>query len=158
MPEISVIIPVYKAENYLCHCIDSILGQSFVDFELILVDDGSPDGSGAICDEYAKKDDRIRVIHQKNRGVSSARNAGLDAARGNWVTFIDSDDYVKKEFLEHLYECEYDLIIGGYEQSENLEGTTKKVYFASYEIHEMDRENMQALLESNGKQWIYVYW
>ena len=103
---ISVIVPVYKVEQYLHRCIDSILSQSFSDFELILVDDGSPDNCGKICDEYAAKDSRVRVFHKPNGGVSSARNLGLDNARGEWVTFIDSDDYVKIDYLlELLHNC-----------------------------------------------------
>ncbi|MBQ8524633.1 MAG: glycosyltransferase family 2 protein [Clostridia bacterium] len=106
MPKISVIVPVYKVEQYLCRCIDSILGQTFSDFELILVDDGSPDNCGKICDEYAAKDERIHVIHQENGGLSAARNTGIDWAFDNsdseWLAFIDSDDWVHKEYLEAL--------------------------------------------------------
>lgn len=91
-PEISVIVPVYRVEKYLNDCIDSILAQTFADFELILVDDGSPDSCPALCDAAAARDSRIRVIHQKNRGLSGARNAGLDAAEGEWIAFVDSDD------------------------------------------------------------------
>ena len=85
MPAISIIVPVYKAENYLSRCVDSILEQTFSDFELILVDDGSPDHSGKICDEYAQKDKRITVIHQENQGVSIARQRGLDTAKGKYI-------------------------------------------------------------------------
>ena len=106
-PQISVIVPVYKVEAYLHRCVDSILAQTFTDFELILVDDGSPDNSGAICDEYAAKDKRIHVIHQENGGLSAARNAGIDWAFANsdsqWLSFIDSDDWVHPCFLEYLY-------------------------------------------------------
>ena len=103
MPRISVIVPVYKAEKYLQRCIDSILGQTFSDFECILVDDGSPDHSPNICDEYATKNPQIRVIHQANAGVSAARNTGIDAARGEWLCFVDSDDWVDSLYLETLY-------------------------------------------------------
>ena len=106
MPVISVIVPIYKVEPYLRKCIDSVLAQTFTDFELILVDDGSPDNCGAICDEYAAKDDRIRVIHQENRGLSAARNAGIDWAFAHsdsqWLTFIDSDDIVAPDFLAKM--------------------------------------------------------
>lgn len=102
-PKISIIVPIYNVENYLCRCIDSILAQSFADFELILVDDGSPDGSGQICDEYAAKDSRVRVFHKPNGGVSSARNLGLDNACGQWIAFIDPDDYVDIDYLNELY-------------------------------------------------------
>ena len=102
MPTISVIVPVYKVEQYLHQCIDSILAQTFTDFELILIDDGSPDNCGAICDEYAKQDARITVIHQENGGLSAARNAGIDIAKGEYLTFIDSDDWVHPMYLELL--------------------------------------------------------
>lgn len=107
MEKISVIVPVYKVEKFIHRCINSILAQTYTDFELILIDDGSPDDCGAICDEYAEKDDRIVVIHQKNGGLSSARNTGLDWSFHNsdsrWVTFIDSDDMVHPRYLEALY-------------------------------------------------------
>lgn len=103
IPCISVIVPVYNVENYLPRCIDSILLQSFTDFELILVDDGSPDSCGKICDEYALKDNRVRVLHKPNGGVSSARNLGIDNAIGEWTTFIDSDDYIDKNYLSEFY-------------------------------------------------------
>ena len=109
MPQISVIVPVYKVEKYIHRCVDSILGQTFTDFELILVDDGSPDNCGAICDEYAAKDSRIHVIHQANGGLSAARNAGIDWAFANsdseWLTFVDSDDYLYHEYLERMYDA-----------------------------------------------------
>lgn len=103
MDLISIIVPVYKVEKYLSECIDSILAQTYENFELILVDDGSPDNSGKICDEYAQKDKRIKVIHKENAGVSSARNTGLDNANGDYITFIDSDDFVDKRYLDVLY-------------------------------------------------------
>jgi glycosyltransferase involved in cell wall biosynthesis len=102
-PKISVIVPVYKVEQYLHRCVDSILSQSFTDFELILVDDGSPDNCGKICDEYAQKDSRVKVFHKPNGGVSSARNLGLDNAKGEWIAFIDSDDFVDGDYLCELY-------------------------------------------------------
>ena len=107
MPLISVIVPIYKVEPYIRRCIDSILSQTFTDFELILVDDGSPDNCPIICDEYAKKDIRIHVIHQQNGGLSAARNVGIDWAFANsdsrWLSFVDSDDLVHPCFLEFLY-------------------------------------------------------
>lgn len=115
MPKISIIVPVYKAEAYLHRCIDSILAQTFTDWECILVDDGSPDGSGSICDEYAAKDTRIHVIHKKNGGVSSARNAGLAIAIGTWVAFVDADDEITERYLEIDRELEdADVIIKSY--------------------------------------------
>ena len=109
MPTISVIVPVYKVEPYIHRCIDSILAQTYTDFELILVDDGSPDNCGRICDEYAGNDSRIHVIHQENGGLSAARNAGIDWAFANsdsaWLTFIDSDDWVHPEYLQRLHDA-----------------------------------------------------
>ncbi len=113
MPAVSVIVPVYKVEPYLRRCVDSILAQTFTDFELILVDDGSPDNCGAICDEYAEKDSRVKVIHKKNGGVSSARNMGLDAARGEYIYFCDGDDYIEKELLADAVQAMsgYDMVV-----------------------------------------------
>lgn len=101
-PTISVIVPVYNAERWLRRCVDSILAQTFSDFELLLIDDGSKDQSGAICDEYAKFDSRVRVFHKANGGVSSARNLGLDNARGEWIVFADADDWVSESYLRNL--------------------------------------------------------
>lgn len=101
----SVVVPVYNVEKYLRECVDSILSQTFTDFELILVDDGSKDSSGAICDEYAQKDNRVKVIHKENGGLSDARNFGTDAANGEYVVYVDSDDYISgNDFLEKIYE------------------------------------------------------
>ena len=102
-PKISVIVPVYKAERYLSACIDSILAQTFTDFELLLIDDGSPDASGQICDEYAARDRRIVVIHKDNGGLSDARNAGLDICKGEYISFVDSDDWINDKFIQNLY-------------------------------------------------------
>ena len=102
-PLISVIVPVYKVENYVSKCIESILNQTYKEFELILINDGSPDDSGMICDSYACKDKRIRVIHRENRGVSETRREGLELSIGQYVTFIDSDDFIDEDYLETLY-------------------------------------------------------
>lgn len=114
-PKISVIVPVYNVEQYLSRCIDSILAQTFIDFELLLIDDGSKDNSGNICDKYAEKDHRIRVFHKENGGVSSARNIGIDNARGEWIYFSDSDDYVHRDIfyklIEPLHNQKFNLII-----------------------------------------------
>lgn len=98
---ISIIVPVYKAESFLDRCVQSILSQTYSDLEVLLVDDGSPDSSGAMCDAYARQDSRVRVIHKENGGVCSARNAGLDAAQGEYITFVDSDDYID----DCMYQC-----------------------------------------------------
>lgn len=102
MPTISIIVPVYNVEKYVLQCITSIAEQSFSDFECIMIDDGSTDGSGNICDEFAVKDNRFRVIHQENRGLPAARNKGLDLAKGEFVCFIDSDDYISPGYCELL--------------------------------------------------------
>ena len=103
-PEISVIVPIYRVERFLPRCIDSILKQTFRDIEVILVDDGSDDGCPAICDAAAEKDARVRVIHQKNQGLSAARNAGIDEAQGSYIAFADSDDYLEPCMLEIMLE------------------------------------------------------
>lgn len=103
IPQISIIVPVYKVEPYLKKCIDSILNQTFKDFELILVDDGSPDKCGEICEEYAKKDCRVKVIRKKNGGQASAKNMALDIARGKYIGFVDSDDWIEDDMYETLY-------------------------------------------------------
>lgn len=105
MPQISVIVPVFNVEKYIDRCVQSILGQSFSDFELILVDDGSPDSSGTICDTWAAWDSRIRVIHQKNGGLSAARNAGIGIAQGEYLLFVDSDDVIHPDCLNILMTC-----------------------------------------------------
>lgn len=103
MPKISVIVPVYNVEKYIRECVDSILVQTFTDFELILVNDGSRDNSGAICDEYAAKDKRITLIHQENQGQAAARNNAIAIAKGEWIHFVDSDDLIHPQMLEILY-------------------------------------------------------
>lgn len=118
MPAISIICPVYNAEKYIRKCLDSVLVQTFTDFELLLVDDGSPDGSSVICDEYAEKDSRVRVFHKENGGVASARQMGLDNAIGEYTIHVDPDDWVEPNMLEELYakakEVEADMVICDY--------------------------------------------
>ena len=100
---ISVIVPVFNNEKWLSRCLDSILAQHYKNFEVLLIDDGSTDASGAVCDSYARNDSRIHVIHTTNGGVSNARNIGLDRAKGDYISFVDSDDWVEPNFLEELY-------------------------------------------------------
>ena len=122
--EISIVVPVYKVEQYLHRCVDSLLNQSFTAFDLILVDDGSPDQCGQICDQYAEKDKRIHVIHQHNGGLSAARNSGIDWSLSNseskWITFVDSDDWVHPQYLSLLYEsvlaCKTDVSVCAYKE------------------------------------------
>ena len=117
-PKVSLIIPVYNVEKYLRDCLDSIVKQNFTDFEAILIDDGATDTSGAICDEYAKKDDRFIVCHKENGGVSTARNKGLELSRASYVAFIDSDDSLRPDYVKNLYNAitdgDYDLVVCGY--------------------------------------------
>ena len=101
---ISVIVPIYNAEKYLRRCVDSVLAQTFTDYELLLINDGSQDSSGAICDGYVAKDSRVRVFHKENGGASSARNLGLENAKGEWITFVDSDDTLQQNALDLLYQ------------------------------------------------------
>ena len=138
MSQISVIVPVYKVEKYLHRCVDSILAQTFTDFELILVDDGSPDNCGAICDEYAQKDSRVVVIHQENGGLSAARNAGIDwsfeHSDSEWIYFADSDDWIHPKSLEALMDgaektgCS--VVIGGFESTKGEEPIVDETAFA----------------------------
>ena len=102
-PTISVIIPVYNCEKYIETCVDSVLNQTFTDFEIILVDDGSPDDSGKLCDQLSEKNNKIVVLHQKNQGQAAARNNGVKIARGEWLHFVDSDDLIHPQMLEILY-------------------------------------------------------
>lgn len=105
MELISIIIPIYKVEHYLAACMESVLGQSYTNLEIILVDDGSPDNCPALCDEYVQKDKRVKVIHKENGGLSDARNAGLEIATGEYIAFVDSDDVIHKDYVRLLYEA-----------------------------------------------------
>lgn len=139
---------MYKVEQYLSRCINSILAQTFTDFELLLIDDGSPDKSGEICDEYALKDSRIRVFHKENGGVSSARNLGLDNANGEWITFIDSDDWVQDTYLSELHDeiiVDCDIIVGGYQQF----GEEQKVVRYSRHIYDVLDEEYINLINNS---------
>lgn len=125
MIKLSIIMPVYNVKNYIRKCIESVLEQKFIDYELILVDDGSNDGSGVICDEYSKKDKRIIVIHQKNKGLSGARNSGINIAKGEFIGFIDSDDWIHKNMYYDLVNIaikeKSDIVQCGYIKTENEE-------------------------------------
>lgn len=132
-PFISVIVPVYKVEKYLNQCVDSILNQSFTNFELILVDDGSPDNCPQMCDEYSEKDVRVKVIHKENGGLSGARNAGIDFAVGKYTIFCDSDDYYcEKDYFAHLYailkDRDIDMVFCRYNMLKNGNLTADKPF------------------------------
>lgn len=134
MPKISVIVPVYRVEKYLPRCVESILAQTFSDFELWLVDDGSPDRCGALCDAYAVQDSRIRVIHQENGGLSAARNAALERAAGEWIAFVDSDDRIAPEHLQSMYDallaCGGEMAVCNF-LSEDAQGNLTPAYTAA---------------------------
>lgn len=127
-PLVSIIVPIYKVEPYLRRCLNSIVNQTYTNLEIILVDDGSPDGCPQICDEYAAKDNRIVVIHKENGGLSDARNVGLDICKGDYISFIDSDDYVDYDFIKCLIEPtkkdSYDFIIADHLSSNEKKGST----------------------------------
>ena len=148
MPKVSIIVPVYKAEKYLNRCIDSIIAQTFTNWELLLIDDGSPDRSGDICDEYAKKDIRIRVFHKKNGGVSSARNLGLYNVQGEYVTFVDSDDWIDVNTLNVCFsQIEiYDLDILQFSYTRNERKLGNVLDFESHVCTLKDYINEKKLL------------
>ncbi|MGM9594487.1 MAG: glycosyltransferase family 2 protein [Candidatus Onthomonas sp.] len=134
--KISVIVPIYNVEPYLRKCVDSILAQTYQNLEIILVDDGSPDSCGAICDEYAKKDSRVTVIHKSNGGLSDARNAGLDVITGNYVAFVDSDDWIEAQMYEkllgYLKHFNADIALGGVADEWEHDGTITTVKVSDY--------------------------
>lgn len=146
-PFISIITPVYRVEQYLNRCLDSILTQSFKDWECILIDDGSPDDSGKICDEYVARDPRFYVFHKENGGVSSARNVGLNNARGEFVTFIDADDYVGPDYLQRFANHkEYDLIFTGLHRF----GSVDQLWFG-------DCEAVYPTMQSLAEAWMSIF-
>ena len=124
---ISVIVPIYNVEQYLEKCIESIISQTYKNLQIILIDDGSNDKSGKICNKYAEKDKRVVVIHKENAGVSEARNTGLDNAKGEWITFVDADDWIEEEYCQRLYnlviETNSDVALCGYNR---VVGTKKE--------------------------------
>lgn len=147
-PLISIIIPVYKVEDYIHKCIDSVLNQSYENLEIFLVDDGSPDNCGSICDEYAQKDNRIVVIHKKNGGLSDARNVAINIAKGEYITFVDSDDHISPYYIETLLdlviESDCDIAITSLMQFKEGEkiatqssNYNKKIIHANEAINEM---------------------
>lgn len=153
---ISIIIPVYNSETTLKRCLDSVISQSMSDWELLLVDDGSKDKSSDICDDYAAKDKRIKVFHKSNGGVSSARNIGLDYAKGEWIAFIDADDYVKESYLSNLWEHsqkQVDLVIS-YAEIHNGDGINKESYPSKF----VDDTNFDSIFIENDMNWHTSPW
>lgn len=151
MIDVSIIVPVYKVEKYLPQCIESLINQTLRNIEIILIDDGSPDHCGAMCDEYASKDERIKVIHKLNGGVSAARNDGLSAASGEWVLFCDSDDWIETAACEKLYragtENNADIVIG--DMVEVLNGTCKYKYVYREEFVLSNKADIDYLIQGN---------
>ena len=154
-PLISIIVPVYKVEKYLKRCVDSILTQTYQNMEVILVDDGSPDKCGAICDRYRETDNRVVVIHKKNGGLSDARNAAIPLAKGEYISFIDSDDWISSYYVEHLYKavakCDADIGISWFEnvfEGKALQSKTEEP-LSNYECLTAE-ECLKKLLYQNG--------
>lgn len=152
LPKISVIIPVYNVENYLHRCVDSVLNQTFQDFEIILIDDGSKDNSGKICDDYAQKDERIKVIHKKNARVSAARNDGIKMANGKYLSFIDSDDWIEPEMYQEMLnkaeEFKLDFIMCDYKKKSNNyeDKRTQPIREGYYSKDDIKNELFQCLI------------
>ena len=136
MPFLSIIVPAYNVENYIRQCVDSILNQHFTDFELLLVDDGSKDGTGRICDDYAKNDIRVRVIHKQNGGLVSARKAGITEAQGEYVAYVDGDDWVAEEMFERHNIIARALIAIGVSEATAFEDSCKIEHDISSESFE----------------------
>lgn len=143
MSTVSIIVPIYKVEDYIRECIDSILAQTYSDFELILVDDGSPDSCGRICDDYAKRDNRIKVVHKVNGGLTSARNAGLEVAKGEWIMHVDGDDWIEPDMIESLIQAAQatgaDLVFGDFTKYGPYAGYYKLPTWSSDKIKSMSK-------------------
>ncbi|WP_304201653.1 glycosyltransferase family 2 protein [Phocaeicola plebeius] len=143
-PLITIIVPIYKVEQYLKTCLNSIIQQTYTKLEILLIDDGSPDGCGKICDEYAQKDSRIKVIHKNNEGLSAARNEGINIAKGEYITFIDSDDFINKKYINYLYEL--------------IEHYNADISVCSYKKFDTYTENnIVKVSEINSKPTIQIY-
>lgn len=158
-PLISVIVPVYNVEPYLRKCVDSILNQTYRNLEIILVDDGSPDGCPAICDEYAEKDERVKVIHKKNGGLSDARNAGMAVARGEYLSFVDSDDMLPPDAMEILIKTaiseKADIVIGGHNRFEDAPAAPNDLQFSVKRWTPV--EAMADMLRNGCASWARLY-
>ncbi|MGP4106337.1 glycosyltransferase family 2 protein [Virgibacillus sp. L01] len=159
-PKISIIVPIYKVEQYINKCIDSILAQTFTDFELILVNDGSPDICGEICDSYSEADSRIKVIHKGNGGLSDARNAGINVSEGEYIGFVDSDDYIHEKMYETMLNnaltYSSDVVICDFFDVNENESTNKLNLDEKYQLmHLTNLEALEQLYKS--KPGIYVY-
>lgn len=161
-PLVSVIVPVYKVEPYLRKCVDSILGQTYKNIEVILVDDGSPDNCGAICEEYAEMDERVKVIHKPNGGLSDARNAGMRASHGEYLMFVDSDDLLVTDSVEYLYSIlktnDADISVGGRERFDDNERIIDADFSGVKELCVMDSaEAMRHMFRHGCAAWARLY-
>ena len=162
--KISIVIPIYKVEPYLHKCIDSILAQTYTNLEIILVDDGSPDRCPEICDEYAKKDSRINVIHKENGGLSDARNAGLDICSGEYIAFVDSDDWIEpymyEKLLDNMIRFSAEMSIGGVSDDIEENGDYRSVKLSAYgetEFSESNTDAMKRYFLSSWAAWDKLY-
>lgn len=159
---ISIIVPIYKVEKYLQRCVDSILKQTYYNLEIILVDDGSPDGCPAICDEYAKQDERVTVIHQNNQGLSAARNAGLENAKGKYIFFVDSDDFIDENVIKIMIEAaeekDADLVLCNYMYVDEQGDELKTKYSKKLEKKVLNvRDVLTQSCESGGEVFIVAW-
>lgn len=160
---VSIIVPVYQVKEYIEECVESLLAQTYTNLEILLVDDGSTDGSGAMCDEYAAKDNRVRVIHQENQGLSAARNTGIKLAMGEYVAFVDSDDVVLPDFIETLYKLlgkyQADIAFCGYVKcrTEDLACVRNKKPSSDKELY-MTSTQMLRQWHGKYKKWETVAW
>lgn len=152
----SIIVPVYNVERYISRCIDSILKQTIQDFELILIDDGSPDNSGNICDEYAQLDNRIVVVHQENKGVSAARNKGLDIAKGKYIVFVDSDDEVTSDYLECMDNSDADLVISGVKKIGSNGKVQHCLAYSTLYINDIENSTISKMISDKSINFIYA--
>jgi glycosyltransferase involved in cell wall biosynthesis len=154
---ISVIVPVYKVENYLPKCVDSIISQTYKDFEIILVDDGSPDNCPSICDDYARRDTRVKVIHKQNGGLSDARNAGIRAAKGDYIVFLDSDDWIEEDSLKGIADIagqkNPDVIVGNIKYMDETGGESISGYIGKAEAIEKGIDSAVSYFSKFGIYW-----
>lgn len=156
MPKYSIIVPVYNVENCLPKCLDSILRQSYIDFEVLLIDDGSKDCSGQICDQYVLTDSRVKVIHTSNRGVSSARNRGIEEARGKYIVFVDSDDYIDIDYLADLDSGNEDLIISGLRKLESRNNNAQIVQYSEKVIENVEKMHVEDMVDNKALNYVYT--
>lgn len=159
MPVISVIVPVYKCEKYLTRCLDSLLRQTLIDWQAICVDDGSPDKSGAILDEYAAKDSRFVVVHKKNAGVSAARNDGIKKATGKYIHFLDADDFIDSDYLQVMLDCakkyDADMAVSGFVSDNKY--TKPIVYSKSKSLTDIAQKVRYSFVLTDSYVWRYLF-